>query len=75
MLQFIVDQKKVAAIPASLKEWTCEKGPRTLVREMELDQAADAAPALVSEDAAETYTLKGWAHHGVHSHMMAYGYC
>ena len=65
-----VDQEKVSHIPYTLKEWTSEQGPKTLVREMELDRAQCA------EKDWSDYTLKGWAHHhGAHAQLVALGYC
>lgn len=53
MFAFNVNQEKVSHIPYTLKEWTREQGPKTLVREMELDRAQSA------ERAWGDYTLKG----------------
>ena len=52
MFQFIVDAEKAHAIPSSLKEWTAQKGPFALVRELSAPAASDAA--------SPVYTLKGW---------------
>lgn len=70
MFAFNVNQEKVSHIPYTLKEWTREQGPKTLVREMELDRAQSA------ERAWGDYTLKGWAnHHGAHTQLVALGNC
>ncbi len=70
MFAFNVDQEKVSQIPYTLKEWTCEQGPKSLVREMERDRVQGMKGPLGG------YTLRGWAHvHGVRSQMVALGYC
>lgn len=69
MFAFEIDEKKIAQIPYTLKEWTGNAGPKTLVRELELVGEGGGT------EAQSEYTLKGWAHYGAHSQLVALGYC